>query len=243
MACLHRVWGVGERPGLGDGGAVPPQPLGSTPSTVATLQKSAFVSVWLLVYFFLPEAVKRHFPDSSLPKGLLQPLERLPCLPPPPRPPRALASWGAAWKADVPTGLRAMARAQCVASAQQADQASSQPFFLCQPQLLTKLLTPGRPSPHCPHHTEGWGCKAGMAQPSSSKRLPASRPLCGVVKLLAGSALLPFPAQNSMLVTLPTKGPYFPPSFIRSGFGLTGSGYGDLDRNREALPLTPQAER
>lgn len=185
--------------------------------------------------FFLPEAIKRHFLDSSLPSLPWAGWGRTPRLPSPPLPvcPGILGCWRAVrpGRVDVPAGLRAMA----------GRRTSSQPLFPRQPQLLTEPLSPGRPSPHCRHPAGGWGRRSGLSQPSRAEK-PLPRPVCGVIKLLAGLCPLPFGAQSTALVPVTTKGPYSPPSFISAGFGLTGSGCGDFYRNRAALPLTLRAQ-
>ena len=55
-----------------------------------------------------------------------------------------------------------------------------------------------------------------------------------------GSALLPPKPRTHFLVTLTTKGFYFPPSFIGTDSALPGSGCGDLGRS-DRPALDPQS--
>lgn len=116
----------------------------------------------------------------------------------------------------------------------------SRPSLPCQPQLLTVPLAPGRRTQCRPHPAGGWGWRSELAQPFSGER-PPHRPLCGVVQLLAQLRTPPSLIQNTALVPVTTKGPYFPSSFIRAGFELTGPGSGDLDKNKAAQLLTLRA--
>lgn len=119
-----------------------------------------------------------------------------------------------------------------MASAQQAGWASFPPLFA----LPTPAADRAWPSGDPPHVALTLQETSGGGQRQHSRS--AVRPLCGVVKLLAQLWLPPALVQNAALVTLTTKGPYFPSSFIRAGFGLTGSGSGDVDKNKAALLLT-----
>lgn len=228
--CPHGVWGSGKKQGVRG-------PRATQALRSGHLAKERLCACLALAVFF-------SFPRQS--SGIFWILPFLPC---PGRGggghhacrlhpcPCAVASWGVEWRAvrpgrvDVPAGLRAMA----------GRRTSSQPLFPRQPQLLTEPLSPGRPSPHCRHPAGGWGRRSGLSQPSRAEK-PLPRPVCGVIKLLAGLCPLPFGAQSTALVPVTTKGPYSPPSFISAGFGLTGSGCGDFYRNRAALPLTLRAQ-
>lgn len=113
------------------------------------------------------------------------------------------------------------------------------PFPPGQPQLLTEpswAPDSGETLPTLPSPCGGWGGgQAGGGGPEARGHLPGLS--VGPITFWL-SASSPSPHQHETLVPLTTESPYFPPAFIRAGFALTGSGCGNLDRNKAALPLT-----
>lgn len=194
--------------------------------------------VWLSLCFlsFLKQS-SSIFWILPFPRDLLPPLERTLCLPSS-SPPHVLnGGLSTLTEQTCPQGSGPWLRHSVWPLPGRQAGPHPSPSLPCQPQLLTGPLAPKRPSPRCPHTAGGCGWRSGPARSFSGER-PPHKPLCGVVELLAQLCPPPSVVQNTALVTPTTKGPYFPSSFIRVSFGLTGSGSEDLDKNKAALLLT-----
>lgn len=144
------------------------------------------------MFSVLPEAIKQHFLDSSLPGALPPPLERTLCLPAPPHPLPAPVLNGGLSALQGRRAHRAPGHgsgAVCGLCLAGRLDLSPAPRPLPTP-AADRALGPRRPSPCCPHSIGGRGWKSGPAQPFSNER-PPHRPLCGVIKLLALPSSLP----------------------------------------------------